>query len=256
MNVTVEFKITKKKKKKIYCRNTKFSQEENNIPPTLLHDSPYRRANRSYSRTSNCTPPRAKIRNWRAVAERWQWWSPINRTQGGKSTSSRPEPWSAWIRPGMYDRHGVFSLTNPVVRTSLSDSAARTRKTTISLDLPHGLDLRDFCAWYSIPRGNFYSLWWWWIEQGPEVSGISKFYSDLPFVIKKYLRTIYSSNSFVIHSLDDDILLFFSNSFEVEVVYRSNASNESRFNRSRGIRSRGNIPTFLFATQLHSILIC
>lgn len=155
-NVTVEFKITKKKKKErsiIEIRNS----IKNNIPPTLLHDSPYRRANRSYSRTSNCTPPRAKIRNWRAVAEPWQWWSPINRTQGGKSTSSR-QPWSAWIRPGMYDRHGVFSLTNPVVQTSLSDSAARTRKTTISLDLPHGLDLRDFCAWYSIPRGNFYSL--------------------------------------------------------------------------------------------------
>lgn len=183
-NVTVEFKITKKKKKErsiIEIRNS----IKNNIPPTLLHDSPYRRANRSYSRTSNCTPPRAKIRNWRAVAEPWQWWSPINRTQGGKSTSSR-QPWSAWIRPGCTivtaSSRWLIPWCKPVFPTPLPVREKRQFHWTCPTGLTYGISVRGIQ--YLV--GTFIAWWWWWIEQGPEVSGISKFYSDP--LCKNYLR--------------------------------------------------------------------
>lgn len=167
MNVLLNSKLNKKKKKG-KDRNSANSGKYN-IPPTLLHDSSYRTANRSCSRTSNCTPPRAKIRNRRAAAEPWldpRRWSPINRTRGGKSTSSR-QPWPAWIPRHVPGCTVVATSSRWLIRVWCKPvfPLLRTRKTTISLDLPHGLDLRDFCALFNTPRGNFYGLVdGWWIE--------------------------------------------------------------------------------------------
>lgn len=155
---------TKKKRSNIEIRN---SATENNIPPTLLHDSSYRRTNRYCSRTSNCTPPRGKIRNRRAAVEPWldsRRWSPISRTRGGKSSSSR-QPWSAWIRPGMYGRRDVFPLTNPcLVQTSLSDSVAPYAKNdNFTGPAPRAWLTGFLCG---IQYTSWELLWprGWWIE--------------------------------------------------------------------------------------------
>lgn len=164
-NIIVEFKIEQKKKRSnIEIRN---SATENNIPPTLLRDSSYRRTNRYCSRTSNCTPPRGKIRNRRAAVEPWldsRRWSPISRTRGGKSSSSR-QPWSAWIRPGMYGRRDVFPLTNPcLVQTSLSDSVASYAKNdNFTGPAPRAWLTGFLCG---IQYTSWELLWprGWWIE--------------------------------------------------------------------------------------------